>query len=207
MERLDLDEIARRPQKYWTADGLPELVMGVLWMLWGTAWLAGDAIPREWANLYWMFVPAVLAFSGFVAVRVIKSLKARVTFPRTGYVEWKEPTRTTQLATGVVAMVVAALLAAVVLRGDAGQGRYTPVVLGVILSLAFLVASVRQRAPHLLALAGVALALGVAVATVADGWAAANWLFVGIGAATAMAGGLRLASFVSRHPRASGEGV
>lgn len=207
MERPDLNDLARRPQKYWTADGLPELVMGALWILWGTAWLVGEALPRGSANVYWMVVPVLLAASAAVAVRVIKSLKARVTFPRTGYVEWKEPSVAARLATAVVAMVAAAILTGVVLTTDSGSGRNTPVILGVLLSLAFLVASVRQRAPHLLALAGVALALGLGVGTIAEGWTAANWVFVGIGAASSLAGALRLASFISRHPRATVEGA
>lgn len=207
MDRPDLDEIARRPQKYWTADGLPEVVMGALWMVWGIAWLVGENLPRDQARVYWMIVPLLLVVGGVAAIRVIKSLKARITFPRTGYVEWKEPTRAAQLATAAVAMIAAAILAGVVLKGDAGQGRNAPVVLGVMLSLAFLVASLRQRAPHLLALAGVALALGLAVGTIGQGWTAANWVFVGLGAATSLAGALRLASFISRHPRASVEGA
>jgi hypothetical protein len=205
MERPDLDEIARRPQKYWSADGLPELVMGGLWMAWGSAWLLGERLPREWANVYWTFVPALLALSGVLAIRVIKRLKAQFTFPRTGYVEWREPTRAARLGAAAVAMVAAAILAAVIVGRDAGAGRYAPVVLGVILSLAFLTASVRQHAPHLLALAGVAVALGLAVGAVAEGWTAVNWLFIGLGAATSLAGGLRLANFISTHPPATVE--
>jgi hypothetical protein len=206
MERPDLDEIARRPQQYWSADGLPELVMGGLWMVWGSAWLLGERLPREWANVYWMFTPVFLALSGVLAVHVIKRLKARLTFPRTGYVEWKEPSLATRLGTAALAMVVGAILVAVIFTGHAG-GRNAPVVLGVILSLAFLAASMRQRAPHLLALAVVAIALGLAVGAIAEGWTAVHWLFLGLGVATSLAGGLRLASFMGKHPPARVEGA
>jgi hypothetical protein len=207
MDRPDLDEIARRPQKYWTADGLPELVMGALWMLWGGAWLLGERLPESWANVYWLITPAILAFSGVLSIGVVKRLKAKFTFPRKGYVEWREPTRAGQLGVAAVAIAVAAVLAAAVLRGDTGGGRLAPVVLGVILSLAFLAASVRQRAPHLLALAGVAIALGLAVGTIAEGWTAVNWLFIAIGAATALAGGLRFAHFLAKYPPVTAEGA
>jgi hypothetical protein len=207
MDHPDLHEIARRPQQYWSADGLPELVMGGLWMVWGSAWLLGERLPREWATAYWMIVPVLLVVSGLAAVHVIKRLKARLTFPRTGYVEWKEPSTAVRLAAAALAMVTAALLVAVVIRSDAGAGRHAPVVIGAILGLAFLAASVRQRAPHLLALAVVALGLGLAIGAVAEGWSAANWLFVGLGAATSLAGGLRLANFMSKHPPATVEGA
>lgn len=206
MQHSNLDDIGRRPQKYWNVDGLPELVMGLLWMVWGAAWLIGETLPRDWRwNAYWMLTPVLLAFSGVAAVWLTKRLKARLTFPRTGYVEWREPGRSTHVLGAVVAIAAAVVLVAAIRGGD--PGRHAAPVLGVILSLAFLVASIRQRAPHFLALAGVAITLGLALGTLRGGWMSANWLFVGVGAAVALAGALRLVLFVRRHPRASMEGA
>ncbi|HSC26728.1 MAG TPA: hypothetical protein VLD67_05615 [Vicinamibacterales bacterium] len=203
MPHPTLDEIERRPQQYWDVDGLPELIMGLLWMIWGAAWLFGDTLPRDWRwNAYWMVTPAALAVSGFAAVWATKRLKARYTFPRTGYVEWKEPSLTARLAAAAVAIVTASLLV-VIMRSGADTGQQAAPILGVILSLAFVVASLRQRAPHYLALAGVALALGVALWSAGGGWTTATWLFVWIGAASALVGAVRLALFIRRHPRPS----
>lgn len=103
-------------------------------------------------------------------------------------------------------MVSAAVLAAVVVRGRMhGMEQVTAPAMGVLLSLALLVASLRQRAPHLLALAGVALALGLALGALATGWEAANWLFVGLGAASVVVGGLRLRKFLRQNPREQAE--
>jgi hypothetical protein len=172
-------------------------------MLWGGAWLFGETLPHDWRwNLYWMFTPLVLVLTGCAAVWATKWLKARYTFPRTGYVDWKEPSRATRLAAGGLALVTAMILVTILRTGgDARQ--HTAPVLGVILSLAFVVASIRQRAPHLLALAGVALALGVALGSVGGGWTTANWLFVWLGAASAVVGVVRLARFIRKHPRPS----
>ena len=51
--------------------------------------------------------------------------------------------------------------------------------ISVLLSLGFLVASVRQRAPHLLALAGVAVILGLAFSALGTGWNATNCIVFG----------------------------
>jgi hypothetical protein len=102
-------------------------------------------------------------------------------------------------------MVVAAALVAVVSGEPGPLERRAPIVLGVILALAFAVASLRQRAPHYLALAGVAVALGVAFTAVSGGWPAVNWMFVALGAASAAMGGVRLLLFVRAHPRTSME--
>jgi len=204
---LNLDEIARRPQRYWDVDGLPELMMGLLWMLWGGAWLLGDSLPRGWgSNAYWTAAPALLVVGGFAAVWATKRLKERLTFPRTGYVDWKEPSRASRLSAAAVAMVTAMVLAAVAANRDAGMERVAAPLLGVILSLAFVVASLRQRAPHLLALAGVAIALGLAFGALRAGWESVNWLFVALGAASAALGSLRLVLFLRKNPRAPLEG-
>jgi hypothetical protein len=197
----DLDEIGRRSQTYWHIDGLPELMMGMLWMIWGGAWLFGQTLPHDWTwNLYWSATPAFLAFSGSATVWVIKRLKARYTFPRAGYVTWKEPTRARSLVVAAVALVAAAVLVTALSSNGTAEQRAAPI-LGVILSLAFLVASVTQRAPHYLALAAVAIALGLALRSIEGGWTGANWLFVGLGAASALLGGVRLAVFLKHHPR------
>lgn len=207
MQQPNLDDISRRPQQYWNVDGLPELVMGLLWMVWGGAWLVGDTLPRDWRwNAYWMFTPALLALSGVAAVWITKRLKARLTFPRTGYVDWQEPGRGTKLAGAAVALV-AAMVLVLILRTDIETSRHAAPALGVILSLGFLVASIRQRAPHLLALAGVAVALGLVLGTTGGGWTSANWLFVGLGAAAALAGAVRLARFMRKHPHPSMAGA
>lgn len=201
-ESLDLDDLARRPIRYWNADGLPELMMGLLWILWGGAWQIGQVLPRGGAwRLYTLLVPALLVLTAVAATWATKKVKARITFPRTGYVAWKEPTGGERLATAGIAMVAAALLAAVVVRSRAaGLEHVAAPSMGVLLSLSFLVASLRQRAPHLLALAGVALTLGLALGALKIGWSAAYWLLIALGAAAVVIGGLRLKSFLDRHP-------
>ena len=204
MEDIDLTEIARRPQRYWNADGIPELLMGILWMVWGAAWLIGERIPRGGLyDAFWLFTPAALVLSGVAAVWATRRLKAHITFPRTGYVAWREPSRATRIAAGAISMVTAAILAGIVVKARNGgaTNQMAAPILSVIVSLAFLVAAIRQHAPHYLALAGIAVALGIAFGVANAGWESANWLFLLIGAAAAAVGGVRLALFVRSHPR------
>ena len=72
--------------------------------------------------------------------------------------------------------------------------------IGVILSLGFLVASVTQRAPHWLALAGVALALGLVGGALGTGWSAMHWMFVALGSVMALVGAARFRRFAARNP-------
>ena len=199
---IDLGEIQRRPSKYWNADGLPEVTMGLLWILWGSAWIVGDSLPRGAAsNIYWTLAPLLLVLTGTAAVWVTKKLKARITFPRAGYVAWHEPTTAQRLTSAAVAAITATFLAALVIRARAqGIERVAPAIFGVVFSLGFVVASLTQQVPHMLALAGVALMLGLAFAGLNLGWQSTNWMLVGLGTATLLSGILRLGIFLKRNP-------
>jgi hypothetical protein len=201
-ESIDLRDLERRSARYWSEDGLPELALGALWILWGAAWLVGNALPRGllW-NLYWIITPAALALSAAAAVWATKRLKARITFPRAGYVAWKAPTGRQRLVAAAVAVAGASAAVVLIQAGRAsGVERATAPALGVLLSLGFLVASLTQRVPLLLALAGVALVLGLAAGSLVIGWSGANWMLVGMGAAAIAAGAVRLRRFLARNP-------
>jgi hypothetical protein len=83
------DAPGRRAAAYWFIDGLPEIVAGLGFVLFGAGAIWFDHIqPHSW------FVRAVFLAIEFVALAVIffygrsisLYLKARITFPRTGYV-------------------------------------------------------------------------------------------------------------------------
>ena len=201
MEPLDLNDIARRPSRYWNLDGLPELMLGLLWMVWGSAWLFGETLPHDWRwNTYWLIVPAMLAALVFGMNWLIRSLKEWITFPRAGYVAWREPDRRTSMAFGAAIVTAAMILAVVVLNTRPVEMR-APAVLSVILSLAVLAVGVKQRTPRHIALGGVLLVLALAIGNITAGWAAFNWMLLAAGVVCATMGGIRLALFLRAHPR------
>jgi hypothetical protein len=207
MAAPDLADLSRRPARYWHVDGLPELMLGLLWMIWGAAWLIGERLPHDWRwTAYWLVVPPALTLSGFAVNRLTRWLKTRVTFPRTGYVEWQAPDTRERNAVVVAIVGFATVLALAVLIGRPGSaGDRTPAVVAGILSLSFLAVSVRQRAPHLLAVAAAAAVLTVVILTLATGFDALNWFFLALGAFCTLAGAVRLTLFVRHHPRVTAE--
>jgi hypothetical protein len=198
----ELRDLADRPRRYWNVDGIPELMMGLVWIIWGGALILGESIPRgSFFGLYWLVVPAVLVLSGFASNWAVRKLKERLTYPRTGYIEYHDPGGRVRILTALVAIVSAAVMAALLITARAAGAEHTAApAIGVILSLALLVASVRQRAPHFLALAGVALTLGLAFAALRLGWAAVPWMFLWLGLAATILGAWRLRRYVRLHP-------
>jgi intracellular septation protein A len=76
----------QRSWSYWFDDGLPNLVAGVACLLIGFGMLAAQARPRK--PLVIVFGAIAFVLYGVVLIRmkqVIEWLKARITYPRTGY--------------------------------------------------------------------------------------------------------------------------
>jgi hypothetical protein len=81
------DSPGRRAAAYWFSDGLPEIVFGLVSLILG---VLGMAWGFQTANV-WAFAAAMAALCGFLALlwwdrKILDFLKARVTYPRTGYV-------------------------------------------------------------------------------------------------------------------------
>lgn len=155
-----------------------------------------------------MIVPPTLALSGVAVTWATRRLKQRVTFPRTGYVALEQPDARTRLFVAAAVVVAASALALLVLTNHTRSVEQTaPAVISVILSLSFVAAGLKQRAPHHLGLAAAAAALGLAVGSMKTGWDSMNWLFVALGAACALVGAVRLALFLRAHPISAVEGM
>jgi hypothetical protein len=144
----------------------------------------------------------ILILSAFFASWAIRRLKERLTYPRTGYVEHRDRGLRVRLLTGLIGALSGAAIAALIVRvRAAGMEQTAGPFLGVVMSLGLVVASVRQKAPRLLAPAGIALALGVAFAALKVGWYSAEiWLFVWLGIAFSVTGAWRLRRYLRQHP-------
>lgn len=199
----ELRELETRSQRYWTIDGLPELVMGLVWLITGGAQLLMVSLkPSLWLALLSLVVPAALVLIGLGSRWFVERLKLRITYPRTGYVALGGPSRRAWILAAGIAILSAAALAAMILTGRAaGMEQVISPVTGVLLGLAFLLLSLLQRAPHLLALAGVALALAAAFTVLKLGWLSLGWLFLGLGLAASIVGAWRLRRYLAAHPR------
>ena len=199
---LNVLDAEKRAQRYWNVDGLPELMMGLLWIVWGAAWLVGQGLPRgSVSNIYWTLTPLVLVLTGLAAVWATKKLKSRITFPRTGYVEWKPPSRSRQLGGAGSAALIASVVVVVLTRSRTeGWEHLAAPLVGAVIAVGLAIAAVTQRAPYLMIVAGASVVLGFALGSTVQGWNGLNWMFIALGATTSIVGGVRLWRFVRTHP-------
>jgi len=86
-DQIAVQSPGRRAAAYWFADGLPELGFGLLYLIWSAAGIAWGYDPHApWIR--GTVVAADIAFLLFFIWdrRVLDFSKARLTYPRTGYV-------------------------------------------------------------------------------------------------------------------------
>ncbi len=86
-----INEIVKKTYQYFYFDGLPEITSGSLFIIAGF-WLILMGLvenPISFAVLSAVGLP-VLIFGGvFIQNRVLRGLKERITYPRTGYVDYR----------------------------------------------------------------------------------------------------------------------
>ncbi len=87
----DIEKVMQRTQRYYYEDGLVETAVGILFFVIGVAllgWLTIQTNPI--LGVIMVFVSMGLIFGGTLFVqKVIPSLKARITHPRTGSVTYR----------------------------------------------------------------------------------------------------------------------
>ncbi len=208
MEYPNLAEVEQRSKRYWNVDGIPEIVMGGFWLLMGVAFVLQDLVPIDsWlAAAHSWAVMLVLMVFGLSANRIAKILKSKYTYPRSGYVEFREPSQSQRLLRFTVGGLAAAGFAVMI----ALSVKYRAIAdisgpaFGVLMACGFLVASRQQGMGHFVWLSLISLLLGAALYPMKLAWMALSWFFIVMGVIFATVGIWRLRSFVRSIPLPGG---
>jgi hypothetical protein len=194
MDQPNLNEIERRPLKHWNVDGMPELLMGLIWLLMGGSYVLG---PSHGA--FRGVAPLVVLAAILWAKWFLKKLKERITYPRVGYV--RPLTGMQRQAWSVIA--AALLVATIVLvraRSWSGDQRSSMAV-GLILAVGFAFLAWRQGTPHMLWYAAATPALYVCYYAARGGVLPLEWMFLLLGAICTVGGAIRLGRFLRGNPK------
>jgi hypothetical protein len=205
-DATSLKDIERRQPKYWSMDGLPQLVTGVGWVLWGSVYLIGlSLLEGRSYRLYWGIATGCVLFWGIAVQGAINKLKERMTYPRVGYAQMPLSGRI------AVAVYVAALLvlgawslSLMDLRIDLHG--FGPFVVCGVLAFAIAVPAMQPWPKHdvswgnLLMLAvGLAMVLKVRDKALRD--SAIYWTLACMGVVSIVFGALRLRRFLRENPK------
>jgi len=159
-----LQHAVDRSQRYWASDGIPEIVMGGFWLMWGSLVLLPTLFPkRAPARLMQVMLIVSISAAGLLMKRLIHRWKERVTFPRTGYIELRQPSQRLRYGIPFLAFVIAVVFAVLVRFGDRSLREWIPLGLGLLLAIGMLQASWKMRTVRLALFSGVVAAVGIAL--------------------------------------------
>ncbi len=194
----DLERVGRRGLQYWYDDGLVEMAVGCLSVALGLLFLAEAFAPR--GSLPINFVLLVLVAGGIlIANWVVKVLKARITYPRTGFVQYRRPPRSAprRVLAGLLAPAVSILVVLGLTSTAPASLAWIPAMQSVLIGLSLLYLGYSVGLGRFYALAAASLALGTGVSAAGLGDALGNGVyFLSMGLLVLVSGGITLRRYL-----------
>ncbi len=170
----EIEKIERKTVRYWFIDGIWEMAWSGFILMWGLLFLAQALVPpakSSWQFLLLFGFLPLFILAGWAVNRTVRTLKQKLTYPRTGYLSYRRPegkqrVRRSVLAGGL-AGAIGALIAYLLLRLPANLA-WMPLLTGLAFAPVFVFLAVRAGAVRLYAVAGVSAAAGVVLSR--SGW-------------------------------------
>ncbi len=159
-----IQETIRRTQRYWYIDGLAEIIVGMLFLLFGGFYLFSYYMPNPVVRglLLGIGQPALIIGGVFLSRVVVRKLKEWITYPRTGMVVYRKPAqnqrRSKAIWAGGIAVVVS--MSVILLQNVLGEN-WMPVISSLFAAVVILVIALRVNLVRLYLLAVYVVAAGV----------------------------------------------
>jgi hypothetical protein len=203
-----LAEARTRAQRFWFRDGLDEIVIGIIILL-QTGFSLAIRLGNSSSSWYWPVILTYLllqvAFALSVA-RIRAAIRARITYPRSGYVDYGDAVRKRRMVVGALAILatvasVEALRYAVASGWDFDRGmQRLPAVGGLMIGATLLYMYVRYGLPRFLVLGLFSIILSVAVSINYPYRFATVFSVAGVGCALLCSGGVTLWKYLRTTP-------
>ncbi len=197
-----LDSLQQRTQQYWNIDGLAELGIGGFFILlslnfFGIALLPGGPI-RVFLGVAGMPLLVILAI--WIGRRGVDALKARLTYPRTGYLAYQKPSRKRRWITFAIGILITGLILFLIFIFNPKSAGWMPLLDGIFLGLLLLVINHGTMRFYLLATAS--FLSGLLLAYLDFSGNLGHAAFYGLmGIAMVLSGVLTLRDYLRRNPR------
>jgi hypothetical protein len=201
----NLPDVERRVKRYWFTDGLGELVGGGMILLIGLYFASQEWLPENSLGRTLLQSSLVLLVIGgtFATRWLVTALKTRLTYPRTGYVEYEPGPKNTpsrRVFTAGIAISVSALL--VIFGRSFGSFNWLPGFTGMLFGVVFMI--LRARANGLgrfYVLGTFCVILGMALSFSGLSMGYSLGLFYGLtGLVSMLSGALTLLGYLRENP-------
>lgn len=186
-----LTESVQRASRYWYQDGLSEGAVGVLFLIMGLFFGLEARLPADsgWRAASALALP-VLIVGGVLGFRwVVRRLKERITYPRTGYVAYRRPPQRKRLWRGVVGGAVGVLISLLLINYPISQA-WIPALQGLAVGVFCYVIASRFNLTRYYLYTLISVALGIAATWTIGEPVRGNALFYVVMGVIFMAGGM-----------------
>jgi hypothetical protein len=208
---VDIEKIEKRAAQSFFDDGFVEIAIGLIFVLLSAYFYSQTIIPKGSsinAVLMGLFI-IVLVSSNFLGSRFVRFFKRRITYPRTGYVEFKkkEPNPRRRASAAIAAGIIGASLAA--LFGLSSSVRSViPALYGFLIGIAIFFIANRIRLVRFFILSAISALIGVAIAVAGvDEIKGAFLFYLLFGVAIISSGLATLIIYLRRYPRSDAGGL
>lgn len=201
----NVSDVEKRVTRYWYTDGIAELIGGGMFLLLGIYFAVQEFMGQNSlaSGLLQASLALIMIAGAFVSRRLVNALKTRLTYPRTGYVEYQvneDQIKRRRIWAFALAFVVSALTMIFV---RAFQSFDSIVALtGVVVGLVLIILRAKSAGlPRFYFLGGISLLLGLAlsISGLPNGYSLG--LFYGLmGICFVVSGGLTLGKYLREHP-------
>lgn len=205
---MNTENMLNRAYAHWLEDGIFEIGFGILLAGVGTLRAIIHFARENSAAYYWLSAGLLLFMIGFGwgSKRIGEALKARITYPRTGFLAFKPPTYSYKsILAWLVLLILGGILGAMVgvLASQPDQkqaGVFVPITQGIVGTLAFTIAAQRFEIKRYYYLAAISIGLGLAIGALGIGVVLGlSFFYLSIGLAMIVTGGLALGQFLRSH--------
>jgi len=207
MENKLLD-VEQRVKRYWYSDGIAELSGGGMFILLGLYFgIQGYFGENSTVGVILQVSLALLMMGGIFGVRwLVNALKTRLTYPRTGYVEYRvngQDDRRRRRVVVIVAMIVA--IASIVMVDYIRGFDSMLLVTGILVGVVFIALRGKSSGvTRFYAIGAFAILLGIGLSALGLTQASGLALFYGLmGLAILISGGLVLRRYLIENPMPS----
>lgn len=198
-------DVEQRVKRYWYTDGMAELSGGCMFILLGLYFVLQDFLGQNsWLSGILQASLALLMIAGaFISRKLVNAMKARFTYPRTGYVEYrvnKKETRSRRLMIVLLAFSISALAIGFVRKFQSFDSMVavTGFIVGVILILLRAKASGLARF-YVLGAVSLLLGLALSVSGLSSGYSLGLYYAL-MGTCFLVSGGLTLWHYLHENP-------
>jgi hypothetical protein len=208
-----LVEARKRAQRFWYRDGLDEIRVGIIILLYCGFTLVTHVINSgsSWYMPVTLIYLLLLFALAACAPRIMAAMRERITYPRSGYVDYGGSVRKRRIAVGALA-ILATVTAAPALRYVVASGwdfdhwmQRLPAVGGLTVGAVLMYVYVRYGLPRFLLMGLFSIILGVAVSIEYPiRLGIAIWL-AGVGCAWLCSGGVTLWNYLRTTPPSADE--